>query len=147
MVVGLAWSTTAFAQQTVIVVRHAERADGGVTAGGSSMTAAPADPALSAAGEARAAKLADMLRDAGVAAVYATEYRRTADTGRPLAKARGLDVRQMAARDTAALAARLKAEHAKDVVVVIGHSNTVPEIISALGGPTITMRDDEYDAL
>jgi broad specificity phosphatase PhoE len=144
LVVAL-WPVAAEAQETVIVVRHAERADGGAPA--NAMTAPVVDPPLSAAGEARAAKLAEMLRDAGVTAVYATEYRRTADTGRPLAGKRGLQVRPLPARDTAALVAKLKAEHAKDVVLVIGHSNTVPDIIRALGGPTVTMREDEYDAM
>ena len=134
----------AYAQQTVIFVRHAERADGGATM---SAGAAPADPLLSAAGQARAAKLATMLADAGIKAIYATEFRRTQDTGKPLAAKLGLTVQSIAGRDTSALAARLKTEHAKDVVLVIGHSNTVPEAIKALGGPTVTMRDDEYDAM
>ena len=43
--------------------------------------------------------------------------------------------------------AKLKGEHASDIVLVIGHSNTVPDLIKAFGGRTVTMRDDEYDAL
>jgi broad specificity phosphatase PhoE len=132
------------AQQMVIFVRHAERADGG--AGAAAMTAAP-DPLLSAAGQARAAKLAGMLADAGIKAIVATEFRRTQDTGKPLAARLGLTVQSIPAKDAAALAAKLKAEHAKDVVLVVGHSNTVPAAIRAFGGPAVTMRDDEYDAI
>jgi hypothetical protein len=55
---------------TVILVRHAEKAD-----------EPGADPALSAAGEARARALADALRDVKVAAVLTTPYRRTNATG------------------------------------------------------------------
>jgi len=134
----------AFAQQTVIFVRHAERADGGAAM---APGAAPADPLLSAIGEARAAKLATMLADAGIKAIYATEFRRTQDTGKPLAARLGLTVQAIAGKDTAGLVAKVKSQNAKDVVLVIGHSNTVPDLITALGGPVVTMRDDEYDAM
>jgi len=133
------------AQQMVIFVRHAERADGGTGTG--AMTGAPADPLLSAAGQARAEKLAAMLADAGIKAIYATEFHRTQDTGKPLASKLGLKVETVAASDTAALAAKIRTDHARDVVLVIGHSNTVPAAIKAIGGPAVTMRDDEYDAM
>jgi broad specificity phosphatase PhoE len=139
------WPDVASAQQTVIFVRHAERADGG--AGTGTMTGAPADPLLSPAGEARAAKLAGMLADAGVTAIFATEFKRTQDTGKPLAAKLGIQVQVMPAKDTAALVARLKTDHARGVVLLIGHSNTVPDLIKALGGRAVTMRDDEYDAM
>jgi len=38
-------------------------------------------------------------------------------------------------------------EHAEDTVFVVGHSNTVPAIIKALGGPDVTIGDNEYDNL
>lgn len=135
----------ASAQSLVIFVRHAERADGG--AGAAMASGAPADPLLSAAGEARAAKLAAMLADSGIKAIVATEFHRTQDTGKPLAKKLGLTVQSIAAKETAALVQKLKSEHVRDVVLVIGHSNTVPELIKAFGGPVVTMRDDEYDAM
>jgi broad specificity phosphatase PhoE len=69
--------------QMVIVVRHAERADDGASAA-TSMAGSP-DPELSEVGKARAQKLATMLADAGVVAIYTTEYRRTKDTAAPLA--------------------------------------------------------------
>ena len=132
------------AQQMVIFVRHAERADGGA---GMTPAGAPADPLLSAAGQARAEKLATMLADAGIKAIYATEFHRTQDTGKPLASKLSLKVESIAANDTAALVARIRADHARDVVLVIGHSNTLPAAIKAMGGPAVTMRDDEYDAI
>ena len=134
----------ASAQQTVIFVRHAERADGGAAM---APGAAPADPLLSAIGKARAARLATMLADAGIKAIYASEFRRTQDTGKPLAAKLGLTVQAVSGKDTAALVAKVKAHNAKDVILVIGHSNTVPDAIKALGGPIVTMRDDEYDAM
>jgi len=145
LAVSLAVPVVASAQQTVIFVRHAERADAGATTG--AMSAAPADPLLSAAGQARAQKLATMLRDAGIKAIYVTEFHRTQDTAKPLASVLRLDVKTVAAKDTAVLVEAIKSTHAKDVVLVIGHSNTVPDAIKALGGPAVTIRDDEYDAI
>jgi broad specificity phosphatase PhoE len=136
----------AHAQQMVLLVRHAERADGGAAAN-PGMSNAPADPALSAAGEARAARLATMLADANIKAIFASEFRRTKDTGAPLAAKLKTPVQSMSAKDTAALVAKLRKDHAKDVVLVIGHSNTIPEVIKALGGPSVTMADDEYSAI
>jgi phosphohistidine phosphatase SixA len=139
-----ALSTTASAQKLVLLVRHAERADGGADAG--SMTK-PADPPLSTAGEARAARLATMLADAGIQAIFSTEYRRTQDTVRPLSQKIGVTVTTVRANDTAGLAQKLKSAHANDVVLIAGHSNTLPDIIKALGGPAITIGDGDYGDL
>lgn len=130
--------------QMVIVVRHAERADGGAGAQ-VGMTAAP-DPELSAAGKARAATLAEMLKDAGITAIYTTEYRRTRDTAAPLADLLKMSSEVISARDQAALVAKIKA-HTSGAILVVGHSNTVPAIIKALGGPDVTIGDNEYDNL
>jgi broad specificity phosphatase PhoE len=136
----------AFAQKLVIVVRHAERADGGAGAGTGAMTA-QTDPPLSEAGTARAQTLVKTLGDAGITAIYTTEYKRTQDTVKPLAAKLGLTPQTMPARDTAALAAKLKGAHAADVVLVAAHSNTVPAIIKAFGGPDVTVPDDQYDTI
>ena len=93
----------------------------------------PADPPLSAAGEARAAKLAAMLGDAGIKAVYVTEFRRTRDTAGPLAGRLGLTPRQISSRATDALIASLRSEHANDIVLIVAHSNTVPAVIKESG--------------
>jgi phosphohistidine phosphatase SixA len=132
------------AQSLVLIVRHAERADGGAKAGG--MMAAN-DPPLSEAGTARAAKLADMLAEAGIDAIFSTEFRRTQDTVKPLAQRTGLTVTTVPARDHAGLIARLKASKPDDVLLVAGHSNTVPAIIGAMGGPKVTIGDADYGDL
>jgi broad specificity phosphatase PhoE len=129
----------ASAQQLVFVVRHAERAD----AGGGAM--ATADPPLSPAGRARAATLAAMLADAGVKAIYITEFIRTQETAEPLAAKLRLRPVQVPAADPAALVAKMKSDHPRDIVLVVGHSNTLPAIIKALGGPAVTIGDNEYD--
>lgn len=132
------------AQKLVFVVRHAERADGGAATG--QMTSPP-DPLLSKAGEERAARLAAMLADAGIQAILTTEFRRTIDTAKPLAAKLGLSVQSISSKDAAGLMNRLKSQHANDVVLVVGHSNTVPEIIRQLGGPAVKIADNEYDNL
>jgi broad specificity phosphatase PhoE len=115
----------------VVVVRHAERA------------AEPKDdPGLSEAGQARARALAEALADAGVSAVITTELLRTRETAEPLARARGLTpevVRTVTGSVPAhaqAVAAAVK-KHAGGVVLIVGHSNTVPAIVASLGGPQV----------
>lgn len=142
---ALLWPCLASAQTLVLLVRHAERADGGAPA--KSMTGAPADPTLSPAGEAHAAQLASMLADAGIKAIYTTEFRRTKDTAAPLAAKIGVGVTSMASSDTAALVAAIKRDHPRDVVLVVGHSNTIPAVIKALGGPSVTLADADYGSL
>ena len=142
---ALVLPTIASAQSLVYVVRHAERADGG--AGVAPMGSAPADPHLSAAGVARAAKLAAMLADANIRAIYATEFKRTQETASPLATQLHVAVDTIKSADSAALIASMKAHHPHDVVLVVGHSNTLPAIIKALGGPDVTIGDNEYDAI
>jgi len=134
----------ASAQKMVILTRHAERADGLTTM----MTAsgAPADPPLSAAGTARAEKLAAMLADANITAIFTTEFRRTKDTAAPLAAKLKLTPEAVPAAQTAAVIGKIKA-HPNDTVFVVGHSNTVAAIIKALGGPDVAIGDNEYDNL
>jgi len=130
--------------QMVIVVRHAERADGGAGSG-NAMTASP-DPELSETGKVRAQKLAAMLGDAGVVAIYTTEFRRTKDTAAPLAAGTGVAAEVVPAREAEVLIEKIKA-HKSGAVLVVGHSNTVPAIVKALGGSAVTMADNEYDSL
>ena len=128
----------ASAQKLVFVVRHAERADAGKPP--------QTDPALSAAGEARAQKLAAMLSEAGVKNIFATEFKRTQDTAKPLAVKAGVTVEQVPAADTTLLIAKIKS-HPNDVLLVVGHSNTVSAILKALAGVDVTIADNEYDNL
>jgi broad specificity phosphatase PhoE len=128
----------AFAQKLVFVLRHAERADAGMQA--------QADPPLSVAGEARAQKLAAMLVDAGVKDIFTTELKRTQDTAKPIAVKTGVVVEQVASKDTALLIEKIKS-HPNDVVLVVGHSNTLPAILKALAGVDVSIADNEYDNL
>jgi phosphohistidine phosphatase SixA len=130
------------AGQAAFVVRHAERADAG-TAGAGMMAN---DPELSDAGRARAEALATALKDAGITAIYATQFRRTQQTAAALAKALGLTVTVVPANDTKALVEKIKASTGNTLVV--GHSNTVPEVIRGLGVATeVKIGENEYDNL
>jgi broad specificity phosphatase PhoE len=126
---------------TVVVVRHAEKS-----------TDDPRDPSLSAIGQQRARDLGAVLMDAGVTDVYVTQYKRTRQTAEPLAQASGssIVVRPINAANSATYAQDLAHEiltrSAGKSVLVVGHSNTVPDIVKALSGnavPPIT--DAEYD--
>ncbi len=122
----------------IFFVRHAERADAGGPA--------RADPALSEAGKVRAASLAKTLRDAKISAIYTSEYKRTQETAAPLAASLGIKVQPVPAKEDAALLARLKNEKGNSLVV--GHSNSVPEIIRALGvSMHVTIGESDYDDL
>jgi phosphohistidine phosphatase SixA len=131
--VGLALSSS-FSQSTVFIVRHAEKADDSK------------DTELSEAGRARAEALANMLRDSKISAIYTTEFKRTQQTAAPLAKALGLTVTTLPAENYAALVAKLRTFTANSLVV--GHSNTIPDVIKALGIPEpINIPDSDYDNL
>lgn len=123
---------------TFIVVRHAEKA-----------TDDPQDPNLSTVGLARADALAERLRDAPLVAAYATEFRRTQQTARPAADAHGLTIGAYFARGPAVeSAAHWKQAHRRGTVLVVGHSNTVPDLVAALCSCTTQPMDDtEYDRL
>ena len=132
----------AAAQTTVFLVRHAERAD--QAAGSAAMMAT--DPDLSAAGRARAESLAAMLEDAGITTIVVTQYKRTQQTAAPLAKALGLTPVVVNSKDVADAAA--KAKGAQGNVLVVGHSNSTPTLIKALGVETaVEIPETEYDNL
>lgn len=141
IVVLVLTSASAAAQQAVFVARHAERADAG---------AAPAmmatDPDLSDVGKARAQALAAALKDAGITAIYVTEYKRTQQTAEPLARTLGIHPTVVPAKDMSGLMENLKS--AKGNVLVIGHANTVPEVIKQWGiAEPVKMGEADYDDL
>lgn len=128
-------SVGAFAQ-TVIVVRHGEKLDDS------------ADPILSPAGETRAARLAKMLAASNVRAIYTTQYKRTMLQAAPTAKLLGVIPESIPGKETATLLARIRARARDEVILVVGHSNTVSEILRGLGHPAeVTVKDEDYDNL
>jgi broad specificity phosphatase PhoE len=128
------------ASTTVLVVRHAEKASD------------DRDPPLSAAGVQRAADLAGALADAGITAIYATQFQRTQSTVQPLAERLGLPVRIQAVDGAEAYAGQAAREilerHRGETVLVASHSNTVPLLVRALGGADVgRIEDPEYHHL
>jgi broad specificity phosphatase PhoE len=125
----------AYPQVTVIFARHADKA------------AAPTkDPVLTEAGQKRAELLASMLADSGVEAIYVTDLQRTQLTAAPLAERVHVKPTILRAKDTASLVKAVR-ERKSGVVVVVGHSNTLPDIITALGGPKLEIPDSQHDNL
>ena len=119
----------------VYLVRHAEK------------TTAKTDPALNDAGKARAKTLAKLLEDKAITHIHSTNTRRTRDTAAPLAKRLGLVVTLYDGSDLPAMAAKLKATSGRHLVV--GHSNTTPQLTELLGGDGSTpiYERTEYDRL
>jgi phosphohistidine phosphatase SixA len=127
--------STAGAQPTIFIVRHAEKAD---TAG--------ENPELSEVGRTRAEALANLLKDANITAIYTTEFKRTQETAAPLAKATGITPVSVPAKDTATLAAKLR--DAKGNILVVGHGNTIPDLLKALGiSASVNIGDSDYNEL
>jgi broad specificity phosphatase PhoE len=124
----------------VFLVRHAEKAqvdDHGKARG----------PDLTEAGRRRAETLSRVLAPAGITRIYSTDYRRTLETARPVAEAEGLEVETYDARAPDALVSRLRQSQGRHLVV--GHSNTTPELVAKLGGEPGPPIDEEceYDRL
>lgn len=119
----------------VYLVRHAERAEDGTN-----------DPPISENGQARSDLLAEMLRDAGITHVHTTDFNRTRSTGMPLAQSQNLSLELYNPGDLAAFATTLSGTPGRHLV--LGHSNTTPELVTALGGdPTSDIEEMEYDRL
>jgi 2,3-bisphosphoglycerate-dependent phosphoglycerate mutase len=148
---------------TVVLVRHAEKAD------------ASANTNLSPAGLARAQELRSVVDEFGVSGVYSNDFCRTAQTAQPAAQALGLPIFVEQTGNPAAglgscspaitattsslsatlsspqdLAVHILSQHRGKTVLVVGHSNTVAEIIAALGAGSISpvvITEPEFDRL
>ncbi len=125
----------------VYVVRHADR-DGSL------------DKLKIPQGTERARALADRLRDAKISAIFSTDTVRTKSTAQPLATKLGLDIVDYSS--VAEVANTVKGKYQGKNVLVVGHSDTVPKIVTALGaklpGELPLDRDgyihhDDYDNL
>lgn len=101
------------------VMRHLQKAPG-------------PDPALSEEGRAGAERLVAMLGKRAPAAIYVSTTRRARETAAPAAAKWKLVPKEYDPSDTPGLVARVSAE--RGPVLIVGHSNTVPEIVERLGG-------------
>ena len=137
-----------FKPTTVFLVRHAERAD-----------APREDPPLTEAGTARAQTLARILAKSGIKTIITSQYLRTKATAEPLAKQSGVASVVVSLKSSASNPRQVTAESIQEIVdkinqqpgenaLVIGHGNSVPDVIKALGGDVVpTMDEKEFDDL
>ncbi len=128
--------------QTVVLVRHAEKANDGTN-----------DPPLTDYGSARASAIATILSTSGLTAAVTSTRKRTIDTAQPSVEKYGatafvvgfdggLDAHLQATAE------KVRTFSADDVVLVVGHSNTIPALIGVLGGPDLpSLSESEYDLL
>jgi phosphohistidine phosphatase SixA len=125
----------ASAEPVVVIVRYGEKAANGGT-----------DPDLSSAGRVRADALARILKDAGITAILTSEFKRTQETAAPTATSAHLTPTVVPAKDTAALVTKLHQLNGN--ALVVGHGDTIPNIIKALGiNDPINIPDADYSEL
>ena len=127
----------AHAQKVVYLIRHAEQS-----------LDIYIDPPLTEAGHQRAKAWAAVLRDANIKMIYTSNKRRTKQTGKPIAQALNIPLETMPRRDVAGLVDRLRTRHADDAILIVGHSYTIPNLISKLGRPAgYPIRSEDYGSL
>jgi phosphohistidine phosphatase SixA len=135
LIAGVCGLSTARAQDSVpdgsviVLIRHAEKAAGN------------GDVALAPAGVARAEALTEVLRDAGISAIVTTTALRTQQTAQPLGALLHLTAIAVERNDVE----QTVLERLPAAVLVIGHSETVPSLVRAFGGPEVEI--SAYDDL
>jgi broad specificity phosphatase PhoE len=129
---SLTFAIHAWCSVTVILTRHAEIPSNG------------SDPSLTTQGQARAQLLAEMLRDTPIDEIFVSEKRRTQQTAQRVAEAHHLKPRQKT--QAADLVAAIR-ERTSGTILIVGHSNTVPQVIAQLGGPSFEIAETEFDNL
>ena len=128
----LLFLTDAGAAPVIFIVRHAEKASSG-----------DKDPDLSVQGQKRADALAHILQDSQITSVFVTEFKRTQRTAAPTARAAHLTPTVVPANDVGALVEKLHA--LKGNALVVGHGNTIPDLLRTLGvGTAANIPDDDY---
>jgi 2,3-bisphosphoglycerate-dependent phosphoglycerate mutase len=137
-----------FKATTVFLVRHAEKA-----------TTPPEDPPLTEAGNIRSQQLASVLEQSGIKAIYTSQFLRTKQTAEPIAKSLGItpalipikmnpsNPREISEQSFREIIEKIH-ERAGDAALVVGHSNTVPEVIKMLGADrAVSIDEKEFNDL
>lgn len=119
------------ATQTWYFVRHFEKQQGD-------------DPHLTEQGQNRAVSLAKYFTNQELTQVYSTAYNRTKQTAKPVAAALDIKVKSYNPRELTLFAAELKKQ---DKVLVVGHSNTTPQLLELMGGDKVSIAESEYGTL
>jgi len=84
---------------------------------------------------------------AGIDAIYATPFKRSQETVQPIADALSLPIRAYDAEDTNHVLKKILRKHKGKIILVVGHSNTLPTLIANLGASKKVPRiaEGEYD--
>jgi phosphohistidine phosphatase SixA len=129
--------------RTYYIVRHAEKA---VPSPGTTMST-PDDPPLSDQGKARAQALKEVLKDKNIASIYSTNTVRTRTTAEPLSQHTGVSIQTYGPRPDSTFINSLKNSNGN--VLVVGHSNTVDDIVNGLVNQKklSDLADSEYNNL
>jgi broad specificity phosphatase PhoE len=124
--------TAANAAPVVFIVRHAEKA-----------SADGKDPDLSLQGQKRADALAQILKDSQITSIFVTEFKRTQETAAPTATTSHVSPIVIPAKDLRPLVEKLRALDGN--ALVVGHGNTIPDLLKALGIATpVSIPEDDY---
>ena len=130
--VPLLLAKAADAAPVIFIVRHGEKA----STGGN-------DPDLSPERQKRADALARILKDSQITSVFVTEFKRTQETAVPTASAAHVSPTVIPANDIGALVEKLRALNGN--ALVVGHGNTIPDLLKALGIATpVSIPEDDY---
>lgn len=140
LVVSIDYGTALSGRTIVYVVRHAEKdlsVPGNV------------DPDLSEEGHSRASALAEKLKSQKIVSIFSTNYKRTRQTALPLATILGLNIVNYEGGNYAELKETVNKNYRNQKVLIVGHSNTVLEIIKAFGAvpPVSSLTEEDYDFL
>ena len=120
---------------TIYLVRHAEKAHDSTK-----------DPALTEQGQSHAERLAELLKDKNIMAIYSTDFKRTRLTAKPLADQLGIEIKLYDYKKLSDLANTLK--NSKQNILVVGHSNTTPELVQLISGKEVALiKENQYDNL
>jgi broad specificity phosphatase PhoE len=119
----------------IFAVRHAEKQSD------------EPDTPLSKLGKARADCLAQTLKDAHITSIFTTQYIRTKQTAAPTAHETNVKETVIEAKSNAEVVNAAKEASQAGNVLIVGHSNTVPAVLAALGAPQVTIPDSAYDLL
>jgi broad specificity phosphatase PhoE len=127
----------------IYLVRHFEKQISGNEAGYSK------DPELTLQGISKAKSLSNFMADRNIIAIYSSEYKRTQQSVKPSAEKLNLVVKSYDPSNLPAFAEQLQAWSLKNQgnILVVGHSNTTPELLNLLGGPQIHMTEEDYGDL
>ena len=146
--IAVAHTDEVFILKTVFLVRHAERAD-----------EPRQDPPLTEKGVARAEALARLLSTANIKAIYTSQFARTKLTAEPLAKQLGVPITAITLKTSPSNPRAIAEESTKEIVdkimgqiepnaLVVGHSNSIPDVIKMLGGNVVpTIDEKKFDDL